>query len=80
MHVCSSCHAPIVWCETTQGKRMPVDEAPTPGGSVRVIARKGSVPLARVVGCTIDMFDPTDDGVRHLSHFVHCPDAADWRQ
>lgn len=80
MTVCRSCHAPIVWATTTTGERIPVDYRPAVGGNIRL----GAHPVTRemkavVVGATIDLFDPRDDGTRYVSHFVTCPDAGEWR-
>lgn len=75
---CKSCGAPIIWAATDTGKRMPIDRLPAAGGNVRLTEVDGQ-PHAAVVGATIDLFDPADNGDRHLAHFVTCPDADDWR-
>lgn len=78
---CTSCHAPIVWATTDRGRSMPVDAAPVAGGNVRLIMRRFPLPpLAKVVGSAIDLFDDTDVGDRHTSHFVTCPNAAEHRK
>lgn len=75
---CRSCHASIHWCITPAGERLPVDAEPVAGGNIRL--RTNAVPwLAETVGSTIDLFDPTDDGMRHVAHFATCPDADAWR-
>jgi len=79
IHRCRSCGQPITWAETEGGERMPCDAHPVVGGNVRLVERPGRVPLARVVGDTVDMFDATDDGTRFYAHFVTCPQAAEWR-
>jgi len=78
---CDSCHAPIVWTITEGGNRMPCDAEPVPGGNVRIIpAGNGRPAQARITpNGMIDLFDPDDDGVRHVSHFATCPDANEWR-
>lgn len=77
--MCTSCQADIVWCVTDAGKRIPVDALPAPGGNLRLID-EGQVTRAVVAGAGIDLFDPTDTGVRHVSHFATCPNAAEHRR
>jgi len=76
---CRSCSAEIVWAETTGGERMPLDVRPAAGGNVRLVDDNGTR-RAHVVGSTIDLFDPDDDGTRFMPHFVSCPDAGSWRR
>lgn len=73
---CRSCKKPIIWAVTEAGKRMPVDVESSALGNVRLRERDGDVPLA-VVLKPAEMFGKT--GLR-TSHFVTCPDAADWRR
>lgn len=76
---CRSCGAPIVWAVTeATGARIPIDAEPAPDGNLRV--RPGEPPKAAVVGATIDLLDPEDDGTRYLSHFVTCPNADEHRR
>lgn len=78
--LCGSCGAPIVWTITDAGERMPCDAHPVAGGNVRIIAAPdGSPARSKVVGNTIDLFDPDDDGTRYVSHFATCPQADEWR-
>lgn len=75
---CRSCNAPVLWAVTDHGKRIPLDDRPVTGGNVRLVT--GCSPMRAVVGNgTIDMFDPDDDGVRYVAHFVSCPNADEWR-
>ena len=62
---CRDCSAPIVWCVTEAGKRMPVDAKPVRKVMVltRDPANPGGPPLAKFVG-------------QYASHFAHCPAAA----
>ena len=70
-HRCTSCGSPILWAiSAVTGTRMPIDPEPAVGGNIRL--DDSHPPLARVVGAAIDLFDPTDDGTRHLSHFATC--------
>jgi hypothetical protein len=73
---CRSCPAPIIWAETENGKRMPVNAEPATGGNVRLRERPGQTPLA-VVLKTAETFGKT--GLR-TSHFVTCEQASEWRQ
>ncbi|MEJ7724323.1 MAG: hypothetical protein WKF64_08465 [Ilumatobacteraceae bacterium] len=78
MSACRSCAAAIVWAVTDNGKRIPLDAHPTPAGSVRL--HDTVPPRAVVVGATIDLFDPTDDGTRYMPHHATCPQADEWRR
>lgn len=75
LHQCKSCRAPILWYHTVNGERMPIDAEPVAGGNVRIIDG-----TAHVIGCTIDLFDATDDGIRYVPHFATCPDAKEWKR
>lgn len=66
----STCRAPIIWCYTENGKRIPLDAEPTQrtGVGVYVIEDDG-------VHCR--PFSPMWDGYtheRHINHFATCPD------
>lgn len=75
---CGSCGQPIVWTVTEGGERMPCDAHPVAGGNVRIIP--GSPARSTITpGGMLDLFDPTDDGVRYVSHFATCVDADSWR-
>lgn len=81
--VCTSCQAPIVWTvDRTTGRRAPIDRDPVAGGNVRLLEPRvpGGPPVSAVVGAGIDLFDDTDDGTRHVSHFATCPHAAEHRR
>lgn len=69
----------MVWvvAEAT-GSRMPIDAEPAAGGNLRL--RAGDPPTVAVVGPTIDLLDPDDDGTRYLSHFATCPHADEHRR
>lgn len=73
---CRSCSAPVVWCDTSRGKSMPVDAAPTPGGNLLLEQRPGRAPLVHVLG--LDAAAARED--LHKSHFVTCPQAGQWRK
>ncbi len=78
MTACRSCGATIVWAATSTGERIPLDPHPAVDGNIRTHTDRHGL-RARVVGGTIDLFDPTDDGIRYISHFVTCPHADQWR-
>lgn len=67
---CRSCGAAIIWCVTTTGKRIPIDEAPFPGGNMILDGECDAI-VAVVV--------PVGEGT-HRSHFVTCPHAAQHRR
>lgn len=77
---CSSCHAEIVWVHTLAGERMPVDLHPSPLGNIRLNVHGYQIVATVVSDATPDMFDPTDSGLRFLSHFATCADADAWRK
>jgi hypothetical protein len=72
MSRCRSCEARVVWCETVAGKRMPVDELPSPMGNVTIEPQGSGPPLAVVHA------GPVAGG--RLSHFASCPNANDHRK
>jgi hypothetical protein len=71
MAACRSCEAPVIWAETTTGKKMPLDARPTAKGNLVFLAG-----VAR---------GATDEDRRlkrplYTSHFATCPDAATFRR
>ena len=73
MASCRSCGAEILWAETVNGKRIPLDAEPAerPQGVFKLIERPGNpTPLA-----TSAATEPV-----YLSHFVTCPNADEWRR
>ena len=83
---CKSCGAEIIWAETPQGKRIPVDFHPTDTGNiVLTIGGKGasSVPTAwirRKDGFPEEVRDRCEAWRRYTSHFATCPHAAKHRR
>lgn len=61
LSACRTCEAPVYWCHTRSGKRMPVDAVPSPDGTMGIDADG-------VVG-------KRTGGPRYTSHFATCPDA-----
>lgn len=76
---CSSCQAEIVWTHTLTGERMPIDLRPSPIGNIRIDVRGVQLVATVTPDSTPDMFDSTDSGIRYVSHFATCPQAAEWR-
>lgn len=76
---CRSCQAPVVWANTVNDRRMPVDAEPSPDGNI-VLDDLGDdrlTPLAIVV----DPGEPMlGDPPRYMSHYATCPDAERWRK
>lgn len=74
---CQSCGAPVIWAVTVRARTMPVDAQPAKGGNVQLEDRgDGATPLARILSVSKQF------GVKDLrmSHFVSCPQAAQWRR
>ena len=66
MASCRSCEAPIIWADTQSGRKMPLDEQPTPAGNmvyVNGIARTVRYEDRRLARPT------------YTSHFATCPNA-----
>lgn len=75
---CRSCRAPVRWCVTEQGRSMPVDFAPAPGGNL-VLYDRGNCTVAVVVKPLLET--PEQRARPHFySHFVTCPNAAQHRR
>jgi len=73
---CRSCGAPIIWCLTRNGKRMPVDANPDPDGNIAIVARVGNAPPAIEILNTrrSESFDAGEP------HFATCPNSATHRK
>ena len=73
---CRTCGAPVVWCLTDKGKRVPIDLEPTADGNVVVVdVDPPHTPSAHVLTKNV-LAAARECGVPlHLSHFVTCPDA-----
>jgi len=76
---CRSCRAPVRWVVTAaNGRRMPLDPDPVKDGNVWIDGMQDGVPLVKVALCADDV--PRNVPIRYVSHFVTCPDAAEWRK
>ena len=69
---CRSCGAPIIWAETVNGKRMPLDEDPDPAGKF-TLDEEHNPPVAEYA-------KPDAKGELFTSHFATCPNAAEHRR
>jgi hypothetical protein len=75
---CRTCGMPIRWVITAaSGKRMPLDPDPVPDGNVWIESMNQGTP---VVGVGLTRADvPRSVPFAYVSHFVTCPDSAEWR-
>jgi hypothetical protein len=46
MSQCKSCDAEIIWCETSSGKKMPLDATPNPAAKPGFVVVKGIATIA----------------------------------
>jgi hypothetical protein len=73
MATCKACDAEIIWLKTKNGKRMPVDAAPSSTGN------------CRIVGGTVEVLGPraveehTGSDLHH-SHYTTCTDPRRFRR
>lgn len=71
---CSSCGAPILWCQTHRGKSMPVDPEPCADGNVIVEDGRAEVLKAEHLARL------GSDVPRYKSHFATCKFAGQHRR
>lgn len=77
--LCRSCSAPIVWCLTAAGKRIPVDRVPVAGGNLKLTVEADGTTRAEAAG-EPELFASFDeDDRRYVAHFTTCPEADEWR-
>lgn len=75
---CRACHAEIVFAGTVNGRAMPVDLLPEPGGNVRLLDRDG-LAIAEVLG-PLEQQIAEDAGEHlHWPHHATCPNADEFR-
>jgi hypothetical protein len=83
---CGSCQAAIIWAETNNGVRMPVDAVPAPaGGNVELSPRPGGGATAVVLsaveaGRVQGSLFPDPARVLRRSHFATCSNPDMWRR
>jgi hypothetical protein len=68
MNGCTKCPARVTWALTANGKRMPLDAEPVPGGNLEI--KDGVIRYVK----------PEPGVRRYVSHFVTCPAAAQFRK
>ena len=73
---CRSCGAPIFWCVTVNGKRIPIDRVPAPDGNVTLSRTKTGDLLAVVHAASF----PPPGAKRWQSHFRSCRNAKEHRR
>lgn len=79
MSTCRSCNQPITWATNTKtGKPTPIDPTPVLGGNVVLT---GEDPYqAEVVGKAEGERRQALGMRLHVSHFLTCPQAGEWRK
>lgn len=84
---CRSCGVAIEWAKTEAGRWIPVDPEPVPGGNLK-IDRTEWPPRAKVISkgegalqLLLEADGESEEGevLGHVSHFVSCPQAREWR-
>ena len=75
---CRACRADIVFAGTVNGRPMPVDALPQPGGNVRLRDDDGFA-RAEVLGPLEQQLADDEGEPLHYSHFATCPDADEFR-
>ena len=75
---CRACGAAIVFATTRNGKAMPVDPVPEPGGNVRLYD-DGGLAAAEVLGPLEQQLADGEGAPLHYSHFATCPNADEFR-
>jgi len=73
MTKCRSCGAEIIWAETVNGKKIPLDAQPRLDGAL-ALSPRGTVVTIGPDPC------PGYDDQRFVSHFATCKDAPKWRR
>ena len=68
---CKSCHAPILWAETVNGRRIPLDAHPDPTGNVELHADGRAV---------VHRTAPLTGVPLYRAHHQTCPYAAEHRR
>lgn len=74
--VCKSCKAPVIWAETSAGKRMPIDATPVADGNLRLMHGPGSGKVLVITGAPPE----GSEEPRFVSHFSTCPEAVRFRR
>lgn len=72
---CKSCEAPIFWATTAQGKKIPVDEAPSPQGNVVLTMSGGELRATVFKDAQAALARSPKGCVLRTAHHSTCPDA-----
>lgn len=75
---CRSCGAAMIFAGTRNGRAMPVDRAPAPGGNVRLHNRDGLLE-AEVLGPLEQQLAEDEGEQLHWPHHATCPDRDRWK-
>lgn len=73
MPLCKSCHAPIRWERTANGKAVPLDAEPVKFGGTIVVRSGVAIYLPKGAAALVD--EPL-----YKSHFATCKDSKAWRK
>jgi len=75
---CRSCGARLLWVETVNGRRMPLDWYPDAHGQMVSTGQTADdgTPVYKVLAHGTE---PAPGLARHTSHFATCPQADEWR-
>lgn len=76
---CRGCGAEIVFAGTVNGKAMPVDLLPEPGGNVRLLDQDG-LAYVEVLGPLEQQIAEDAGEPLHYSHFATCPNQEEFRR
>jgi hypothetical protein len=71
---CRSCGAPVKWCKTETGKRIPMNPTPDPDGIWLIWPTLHTPTIMRPTAQT------PHEVARYTSHFATCPEASTWRR
>ncbi|HKE66002.1 MAG TPA: hypothetical protein VKB59_15305 [Micromonosporaceae bacterium] len=79
VRTCRSCGKPVLWVETANGKRMPVDPEPSPRGNLWLSFDPDRAAFTAHTAARGNGDEPASVA-RYVAHFVTCPQADDWRR
>ena len=70
-----NCGAPIIWCRTARGKKMPLDAEPSSAGSFVIEHADSNDPLARRLA---NYAASSYTGDKYTPHWETCPNSKDF--
>ena len=80
---CSKCEAPMIWCVSTNGKKMPLDADPDEDGTFLLVESPDNGDLLAVFHKRALEYmsqRELEEALRYTSHFATCPDADRFRR